>query len=84
MTAFRDLGKGGKDKKMLLNQLKTNKRACFKEWKARYDQAIEKAKTNAVEIKFQKGKLYHVDIPEDNEYLDWNKNFVINLITFNQ
>lgn len=75
MTAFRDLGKGGKDKKMLLNQLKTNKRACFKEWKARYDQAIEKAKTNAVEIKFQKGKLYHVDIPEDNEYLFWDKPF---------
>jgi hypothetical protein len=64
-----------KNKKVLTRELKNNKRAAFKEWKQRFDKAIEKVQTDSVVIKTNMGKIYHVDIPEDNEYLDWDKPF---------
>ena len=65
----------GKNKKTLTKELKHNKSSAFKQWKQRFDQAIAKVQTDSVVIKTDMGKIYHVDIPEDNEYLDWDKPF---------
>jgi hypothetical protein len=40
-----------------------------------FEREVQKAKNNKnfkVNIKIEKGKLYNVDIPEDNEYLFWD------------
>lgn len=65
----------GKNKNTLIKELKHNKSSAFKEWKQKFDKAIAKVQTDSVVIKTDMGKLYHVDIPEDNEYLDWDKPF---------
>lgn len=72
--AYHAIGKGGKDKKMLLAQLKSDAKGAYKNWKDRFKQAIERAKSDAVDVVTEPGKLYDVTLaPDEADMLDWDK-----------
>lgn len=73
-SAYHSMGVGYKSQKGLVDELKSRSKGAFKEWKERYKAAIEKAKSDAVRVEAEKGKLYKVELaPTAEEYLLWDK-----------
>ncbi len=74
--AYNGAGKGYRDKKNVLAELKSREKSAFKEWKPIFKEAIEKLKSDAVQIEADKGRLYKVELaPKEDEYLLWGKSF---------
>jgi hypothetical protein len=71
--AWHSLPKNYRSKNELIRELKNKASSAFKEWKPRFKQAIEKAKSEAIDVSHP-GNLYGVTIDaEDHELLDWDK-----------
>lgn len=72
--AWHDMKHDVKRKAVLLRELRNRSRGAFKEWKQRFKDAIEKAKSDAVQISGTDGNLYTVELlPDESEFLDWDK-----------
>jgi hypothetical protein len=71
--AWHSLPKNYRSKNELIRELKNKASSAFKEWKPRFKQAIEKAKSEAIDVSHP-GNLYTVELDaEDHELLDWDK-----------
>jgi hypothetical protein len=74
MDAYTGIGKGFKSQALLVSELRSRAKGAFKNWKPIFKEAIAKAKSEAVQVNTDKGKLYQVELaPAEDEYLDWHK-----------
>jgi hypothetical protein len=74
VDAWHSISKDVKSKQTLIRELQNRKKGAFKEWKPRFKMAIEKAKSESIQIKQDKGNLYSVTLDvNDENLLDWDK-----------